>query len=595
MLIVIGVIVGPVNAQLSPETRRDLSALEILRIRNQPVQALKLIKQSILKKGNSADDMTYLYANQSMIYGALDSLLLSKKYADLGLEYSRKAQSRESKAIAYRAEASLYRQLNLPDEVVKSALNGLQFLENSSSDLLTQYGLNYLLYGVYSRWNDESKMNYYIRQCEKIALMDNNYNSLVNVNNGISSMFQAAYEGTRQKSLLDSSFHYLQKSFALHEKSPEKISPNSFVITCVNFANYYLQFSKERLEERKRQAFRYLSLAEQELEHHNAAPDYWVNIYGIKSSFAEEEKNLLLAEQYLLQCISQIQQDDRTFYKSEYTVYKHLADIAVKKNELNAALNYQQIAEKLLKKTFDQQQIFNTQRLEIQYETEKKNQQLSLLSQRADFRKKQNYLYGGIALALLTGLVFMFRSYHFKLRFAIEREKMLEQEKEESENRANMQLKLEKEEQARLKAEQELLELKRKQLEKEALANSLIIEHKTDMLQQIQSQLKDGNAGNIKKLLKEEMLLHADFEDIKSQIQQLHPGFFNQLSEKSLQKLTPLDVKYCAYLHLQMTTKQIAQALHIAPQSVRMFKYRLKQKFGLDRDTNLEEFLQTLF
>ncbi|SDD27407.1 hypothetical protein SAMN04487894_107187 [Niabella drilacis] len=586
---------GRVNAQLNPAIQQDLATLEILRIKNQPEEALELIKRSVLRKGNSVDDMTYLYASQSMIYGAMDSLLLSKKYADLGLEYSTKAKSRGAKAIAYRANASLYRQLNLPDEVVKSALEGLQFLDKSGKDLLTQYALNYLLYGVYSRWNDETKMNYYIRQCEKIALMDNNDNSLVNVNNGISSMFQAKYENTRQKPLLDSSFHYLQKSFALHKKNPGKISPNSFVITCVNFANYYFEFSKEPLEERKKQAFRYLSLAVQELENNHAAPDYWVNIYGIKSSFAEEEKNLPQAEQYLLQCISQIQQDKKTFYKSEYTVYKHLADIAVKKDDLKAALNYQQIAEKLLKKTFDQQQIFNTQKLEVQYETEKKNQQLKLLSQRAEFRKRQDYLYGGIVLALMAGLGFMFRSYHFKLRYSIEREKKLEQEKGEAENRATMQLKLEKEEQARLKTEQELLELKRKQLEKEALANSLIIEHKNDMLQQIQSQLKDGNAGHIKKLLKEEMLLNADFEEIKLQIQQLHPGFFNQLSEKAVQKLTPLDVKYCAYLHLQMTTKQIAQALHVEPQSVRMFKYRLKQKFGLDKDTNLEEFLQALF
>lgn len=148
--------------------------------------------------------------------------------------------------------------------------------------------------------------------------------------------------------------------------------------------------------------------------------------------------------------------------------------------DLQMALNYQQTAERLLKKTFDQQQIFNTQKLEVQYESEKKNQQLKLLSQQAEFRKKQNYLYGGIALALLAGLAFMFRAYRFKLRYSIERERQLHQEKEESEKRASIQLRLEKEEQARLKAEQELLDLKRKQLEKEALANSLMIEHKND-------------------------------------------------------------------------------------------------------------------
>ena len=40
-----------------------------------------------------------------------------------------------------------------------------------------------------------------------------------------------------------------------------------------------------------------------------------------------------------------------------------------------------------------------------------------------------------------------------------------------------------------------------------------------------------------------------------------------------------------------MTTKQIAQLLHVDVQSVRMFKYRLKQKFGLEKDANLGQFL----
>src|SRR5690606_20328893 len=139
-----------------------------------------------------------------------------------------------------------------------------------------------------------------------------------------------------------------------------------------------------------------------------------------------------------------------------------------------------------------------------------------------DLRQRQNYLYGGLDILATLGLAFMFRSYHFKLRYSIEREKKLAMEKEDAELNAEMQVKLEREEQARLKAEQDLLELKHQQLQKEALANSLIIEHKNDMLKQIQSNLQDGDPRDIQKLVREEALLNADFEDIKWQIQQLH-------------------------------------------------------------------------
>ncbi|ULT26811.1 hypothetical protein KUH03_08270 [Sphingobacterium sp. E70] len=161
--------------------------------------------------------------------------------------------------------------------------------------------------------------------------------------------------------------------------------------------------------------------------------EYWVNVFGIKSGFALQENNLSLAEQYLLQCISQIKQDGNNFYKSEYTVFKQLSDIANKKNDLRTAFSYQTTAEQLLKKTFDQQQIFNTQKLEVQYESEKKKPTVEIAEPAGGIPQKQNYLYGGIALALLAGLCFMFRSYHFKLRYSIERERKLQQEHEETE------------------------------------------------------------------------------------------------------------------------------------------------------------------
>ncbi|VTP86468.1 hypothetical protein [Sphingobacterium daejeonense] len=236
-----------------------------------------------------------------------------------------------------------------------------------------------------------------------------------------------------------------------------------------------------------------------------------------------------------------------------------MSDISEKKGDLNSALNYQKKSESILKQNFDQQQIASAQKLEVQYETEKKDEQLKLLGETAALRQRQNYLYGGLAVLAMLGLAFMFRSYHFKLRYSIEREKQLSKEKEDAERNAEMQVRLEKEEQARLKAEQDLLELKHSQLQKEALANSLIIDHKNDMLKQIQSKLQDGDSRDIQKLLKEETLLNADFEDIKWQIQQLHPTFFSQLIERANQKLTPLDLRYCAYIYLQMSTKQIAQ------------------------------------
>ena len=41
-----------------------------------------------------------------------------------------------------------------------------------------------------------------------------------------------------------------------------------------------------------------------------------------------------------------------------------------------------------------------------------------------------------------------------------------------------------------------------------------------------------------------------------------------------------------------MNTKQIVQLLNVEPKSVRMAKYRLKQKFGVEKEMDLHTFLQ---
>ena len=576
---------------IQPSTKEVLEQSELLRSRNQLDEAIGLLDEGIHTAADAPTDLAYLYAHKSGIYAAIDSLLIAKRLADLSMANAEESKQGTALAAAFRAKAFLENIMNMPDAVVKDALEGLKQVEKNKEDPLTKYYLNYLLYGAYSKWDDGEKMEKYIRIAQEYAVEAEDVNLQVNASNGISSMYLARYRKKAEKSLLDSSYHYLDRSFSLQQKYPQKITGNTFVITCINLADYYLDYSTEALQEREQKASYYLQLAEDKLAIQEASAEKWVNVFGIRSGFAKQKGNLSEAEGYLHQGLGFLANAKRSYYKLEYRVNSELADIALEKGDLKAVVGYQQQMEKLLKKSFDEQHLFNVQKLEVQYETQKKEQELQLSKEREKMRITQNYLYGGIALALLLALVGMMVSYHFKLRYAIEREKKIVQEKEDAQLKADMQIRLEKEEQARLKAEQELLELRRQQLEKEALANSLIIERKNDTLRQIQDQIRNGEAHHIQKLLKEEMMMQANFETIKMQLQELHPDFFQRLNEKAVQKLTSLDLKYCTYIYLKMTVKEIAQTLHVEPQSVRMFKYRLKQKFDLGKDISLEDYL----
>lgn len=58
-------------------------------------------------------------------------------------------------------------------------------------------------------------------------------------------------------------------------------------------------------------------------------------------------------------------------------------------------------------------------------------------------------------------------------------------------------------------------------------------------------------------------------------------------------KLTSDDLKYCYYLRLNMSNREISDQLGISPESVRTHKYRLKKKMNLSRHTELHYFIQS--
>ncbi len=84
-----------------------------------------------------------------------------------------------------------------------------------------------------------------------------------------------------------------------------------------------------------------------------------------------------------------------------------------------------------------------------------------------------------------------------------------------------------------------------------------------------------------------------NWSEFKSQFERLHPHFFTEIKNR-FPKLTNEDLKYCAYLKMHMSNREIANVLHINQDSVRTHKYRLKKKMKLDKSTDLQVFILSL-
>ena len=84
-----------------------------------------------------------------------------------------------------------------------------------------------------------------------------------------------------------------------------------------------------------------------------------------------------------------------------------------------------------------------------------------------------------------------------------------------------------------------------------------------------------------------------NWEDFKFHFEKVHQGFFTLLKGK-FPGLTAKDLRLCAYLHLGMSTKEIAGLINITPESAEIGRIRLRKKLGLTRLQNLTSFLQQI-
>ena len=70
----------------------------------------------------------------------------------------------------------------------------------------------------------------------------------------------------------------------------------------------------------------------------------------------------------------------------------------------------------------------------------------------------------------------------------------------------------------------------------------------------------------------------------------IHENFFRRLQEK-YPALTPTDLKLCALLRLNYSSKEIANMLNLTVRGAESARYRLRKKLNLSEEVNLVSFM----
>jgi hypothetical protein len=159
--------------------------------------------------------------------------------------------------------------------------------------------------------------------------------------------------------------------------------------------------------------------------------------------------------------------------------------------------------------------------------------------------------------------------------------------------RLKEKIKKEKAEQEKLRMEHEIVSAK----DQMRMFTENIIE-KTSLIEKLESQAKGKEAGSeqqsiISELSQQTILTEEDWNKFKTLFEKIYPGFFIKLKDK-FPDITLAEQRMAALTRLRLTTKQIASMLGISVDSVHKSRQRLRQRFQVGTETNLDELVASL-
>ena len=161
------------------------------------------------------------------------------------------------------------------------------------------------------------------------------------------------------------------------------------------------------------------------------------------------------------------------------------------------------------------------------------------------------------------------------------------------------------------KTASELVTLRNEKLEAEIhfknseLASSAMhLVKKGELLTKVKSELNSAMKGvdqpkaaaDLKKLVKslsEDDSMDKEWDHFAKHFDKVHSDFVSSLKEKH-PAITSNELKLCAYLRMNLSTKEIAQLMNISVRGVEISRYRLRKKLQLPTEVSLFDYLISL-
>ncbi|RMG20599.1 MAG: hypothetical protein D6730_19500 [Bacteroidetes bacterium] len=261
-------------------------------------------------------------------------------------------------------------------------------------------------------------------------------------------------------------------------------------------------------------------------------------------------------------------------------VHEQLSHLYMEMGNLPRAYAHLKKAKELDQIFFDSRSANNRPLLEIQdeFRMEKERQEKILQEQRMarlEQEDKIHLLQRTILAGFLLFLLIIGFIYFRYVKSKHQAEKRLIRQKREMEGQQA----------------QELVELKNKELAASALK---LIEKEAfidTVKERLIQQRKQPNLQEINRIVYSISNRKAvDWKEFETRFVAVNKRFYVRLKQQFPQ-LTQGDLKLCALIKLNLSSKEMAKLLNVRVESVHTTRFRLRKKLGLSRDVNLKEFI----
>ena len=254
----------------------------------------------------------------------------------------------------------------------------------------------------------------------------------------------------------------------------------------------------------------------------------------------------------------------------EQAVLERLAHLYYTQNKPQLAFNYLKRCKEITDRIYNPQGIINSQIFQIRNKYEEnielKNKQIQ--QRETEFAEKEisAMRFSIFIITILALLSISFILYWFKNRI---RRKEYKIQKESEKN-------------------DEIIKIKNREL----TSFTLQIIDKENIIADLCSLLKENEVGQAKV----NSILAKDnniWEEFNRRFLEVNTEFYNTLS-LSYPKLTATELKHCALIKLNFSSKEMSRLLNISTESIHISRHRIRKKLGLTRDENLASFMSQL-